>query len=291
MKLKLGDAAFHCVNYTIMIFLVLVTAYPMYYVIMASFSRPDLFIAHEGLLWRPIGFSTAGYRALFRNPMVVKGMMNTIMLVLAGVSVNLILTVFGAYVLSRRGLMFKKPITIFIILTMFLNGGMIPFFLTVKAYGLYNSFWAQIIPTAINTFNLLIMRTGFENVPESLEESAKIDGARPLTVLFRIILPLSKATIAVIILYYAVGYWNSWFNAMIFLKDRAKFPLQLILREILIQNDTNSMMTGADLSDKDSVGEIIKYAVIVFSTMPIICLYPFLQKYFVAGVMIGAVKG
>ena len=187
--------------------------------------------------------------------------------------------------------MFKKPITIFIILTMFLNGGMIPFFLTVKAYGLYNSFWAQIIPTAINTFNLLIMRTGFENVPESLEESAKIDGARPLTVLFRIILPLSKATIAVIILYYAVGYWNSWFNAMIFLKDRAKFPLQLILREILIQNDTNSMMTGADLSDKDSVGEIIKYAVIVFSTMPIICLYPFLQKYFVAGVMIGAVKG
>jgi putative aldouronate transport system permease protein len=180
---------------------------------------------------------------------------------------------------------------IMIVVTMYFNGGLIPFYLTVKALHLDNSYLALIFPVAINTFNLIIMRTSFASIPDSLEESARIDGASHFNILFRIIIPLSKATIAVMILYYSVGHWNSWFNAMIFIRKRELFPLQLILREILIQNDTSNMSIGVDAMDRESVAESIKYAIIIVATLPILTIYPFLQKYFVKGVMIGAVKG
>ena len=172
---------------------------------------------------------------------------------------------------------------------MFFSGGMIPFYFAVKNLGLDGSLWALIFPSAINTFNLIIMRVSFASIPDSLEESARMDGAGHLTMLFRIVLPVSKATLAVICLYYAVSHWNAWFHAMLFLNDREKYPLQLILREILIQNDTSSMVTES--AEQGYIGETIKYAVIVIATVPILCIYPFLQKYFAKGVMIGAVKG
>lgn len=180
---------------------------------------------------------------------------------------------------------------IMIIITMFFSGGMIPFYFSVRELGLEDSLWSLILPSAINTFNLIIMKTSFMSVPESLSESAWLDGAGHLTILFRIILPISMSTLAVIGLYYAVAHWNAWFNAMLFLKDRRKFPLQLIIREILIQNNMSEMADGADVAGKAFISETIKYAVIVIATLPILCVYPFIQKYFTKGVMIGAVKG
>ena len=178
-----------------------------------------------------------------------------------------------------------------IVLTMYFSGGLIPFFLTVRSLKLDNTLWALIIPTAISTFNMIIMRTAFASVPDSLEESAKLDGAGHIRILVKIMVPLVFPTIAVLILYYSVGHWNSWFNAMVFLRDRSKYPLQLILREILIQNSMENMTMGVEMDDKEMISETIKYAVIIVSTLPILCLYPFIQKYFVKGVMIGAVKG
>jgi len=177
-----------------------------------------------------------------------------------------------------------------IVVTMFFQGGLIPTYLLVSNLGLVDTPWAMIIPGAINTWNLIIMRTSFQAVPASLEESAKIDGANEWTIMWRIILPLSIPVMAVMVLFYAVGHWNAWFNAMIYLRDRNLYPLQLILREILITNSTDSMMTNASGVDKMPISETIKYATIMVATIPILVLYPFLQKYFVKGVMIGALK-
>lgn len=196
----------------------------------------------------------------------------------------------GAYGLSRQNVMWKNPIMFFIVFTMFFSGGLIPSYLLVTGLGMLDSLWALIIPGAVSAFNLIIMRTAFQGIPVSLEESAKLDGANDFTVLVRIILPLSLPVIAVMILFYGVGHWNSWFGALIYLRDRDLYPLQLVLREILITNSTDSMLTAAGPADKMPIGETIKYATIIVATVPILLLYPFLQKYFVKGVMIGAIK-
>jgi putative aldouronate transport system permease protein len=210
-------------------------------------------------------------------------------IVIVGTLINVILTSFGAYYLSRKGQTASKAVGLFILFTMFFSGGMIPVYLNVDSLGLANKIWAVIIPNAINTFYLFIMKTAFAGIPDSMEESAKLDGANHLTILFRIYMPLSKAVLAVMVLYYGVDHWNAWFNAMLYFRDRSLYPLQLILREILIANDMTQMV---NLSvDTEQIAETIKYAVIVVATMPILCLYPFLQKYFVKGVMIGAIKG
>ena len=203
----------------------------------------------------------------------------------------MILTLLGGYLLSRRNWMFQKVLALSVIFTMYFSGGLIPFYLTVRDLHLDNTLWSLIFPTAISTYNLIIMRTAFAAIPESLEESAKLDGASHYVILTKIMIPLVVPTIAVLVLYYGVGHWNAWFNAMIFLRDRSKYPLQLILREILIQNSLNDMTMGTGMEDREMIAETIKYAVIVVSTVPILCLYPFLQKYFVKGVMIGALKG
>ena len=193
-------------------------------------------------------------------------------------------------ILSRRDVLFKQFVTVAIIFTMYFSGGLIPTYFNVRDLGLYNSTWALILPVAINTFNLIIMRTGFEAVPVSLEESATLDGAGHFTILFRIILPLVLPTVAVMVLYYGVQHWNSWFNASIYLNESSKYPLQLVLRGILISNDTQQMTTGVDAGSTLAISETIKYAIIVISTVPILCIYPFLQKYFIKGAMVGAVK-
>jgi putative aldouronate transport system permease protein len=282
---------FNLCNIVFMLAIATVTLYPLLYVAFASFSDSHRLMAHEGLLLKPLGFDVGSYRMVFKNPMILRGYINTVIIVLLGVTVNIILSSVGAYFLSRKNVLWKNAIMIMIVVTMYFNGGLIPFYLTVKALHLDNSYLALIFPVAINTFNLIIMRTSFASIPDSLEESARIDGASHFNILFRIIIPLSKATIAVMILYYSVGHWNSWFNAMIFIRKRELFPLQLILREILIQNDTSNMSIGVDAMDRESVAESIKYAIIIVATLPILTIYPFLQKYFVKGVMIGAVKG
>lgn len=210
--------------------------------------------------------------------MILRGYMNTIFIVTVGTAINIILTAMGAYVLSCKGPMLRRPIMILIVITMYFSGGMIPFYFTVVNLGLENSIWSLILPSALNTFNLIVMRTSFEAVPESLKESAYLDGASDMKILFRIILPLTKATLAVLTLYYAIGHWNSWFNAVLFINDRAKYPLQLVLREILVQNDTSSMSSNVISEDQFAIGETIKYAVTVAATVPVLCIYPFCRS-------------
>ncbi|MFC5651186.1 carbohydrate ABC transporter permease [Paenibacillus solisilvae] len=290
IKRSLGEKSFDIFNVILMLLLCFITLYPFLYVLFASFSDPAEVAQHRGLLFAPRGFNLAAYTAVFDNPMIAKGYQNTLFYVLTGTAINLFMTSLGAYALSRRNLYFKNHIMFMIVITMVFSGGLIPSYLLIGNLGMLNTPWALLIPGAISTFNLIIMRTAFQAVPVSLEESAKIDGANDLTILFRVVIPLSMPVIAVMILWYAVGHWNSYFSALIYLRDRELYPLQLILREILITNSTDAMMTGASAGDKMPIGETIKYATIIVSTLPILCLYPFLQKYFVKGVMIGAIK-
>lgn len=299
---------FEIFNVLFMIALALICLYPMLYVIFASFSRPNDFIAHSGVLLRPLGFDTISYERAFSHPMILSGYANTLFVLVVGTLVSFLLTAIGAYFLSQKDILWQKIISFFIIFTMFFAGGLIPFYfavknfsfpipwfangdLTIKNIGIFNTLWALILPNAISTYNMIVLRTGFMSIPDSLIESAKLDGAGHMRILFGIVIPLAKASVAVIILYYGVGYWNSWFNASIFLSDNKLFPLQLVLRQILLINSESAMTSGVDLGDQMAVSETIKYAVIVIATLPILCIYPLLQKYFVSGVMIGAVKG
>jgi putative aldouronate transport system permease protein len=286
-----GRKFFNILNMGILFFVSLVALYPMLYVLFASLSDPDELMSFRGFLFKPLGFFAKGYVYVFNNRMITRGYLNTIFIIVAGVSLNIVLTSLGAYFMSRKGVMLRNAITMFILVTMYFNGGLIPFYLVVRNLGLRDSLFSLILPAAINTFNLIILRTAFAGIPDSMEESARIDGARHFTILFRIMLPLAKATIAVLVLYYGVYHWNSWFNAMLFINNKKLYPLQLALREIILQNQTNDLSVGVDYSDQKSVGEVIKYAAIVVSTVPILALYPFLQKYFVKGIIIGAVKG
>ncbi|PIH60300.1 carbohydrate ABC transporter permease [Paenibacillus sp. LK1] len=285
------DRIFTIFNYTFLILLVIVTLYPLLYVLFASLSDSAQLLANKGLLWKPVGFSLEAYKSVLANPGIATGFRNTLFILVFGVIVNLFMTALGAYVLSRKHVMWNKVFMFFIVFTMFFGGGLIPLYLVVKGVGLLDTLWSTILPFAISTFNLIIMRTSFMGIPDSLEESAKIDGANHFTILFRIIIPLSMPVIAVMILYYAVDKWNGWFYASVFIKSRELFPLQLVLREILIANSTESMSAGASAGDRFQIGETIKYATIMVATIPILCIYPFLQRFFVKGVMVGSLKG
>ncbi|GIP46238.1 ABC transporter permease [Paenibacillus sp. J45TS6] len=289
-KRSLGETVFSWFNTCFMLLLCFVTLYPFIYILFASLSNPTEMAQFRGMLFSPLGFSLDAYKAVLENPMVTTGYRNTLFYVIVGTAINLIMTTLGAYALSRRNVYFKNHIMFYIVITMVFSGGLIPSFLLVNNLGMLNTPWALLLPGAINSFNLIIMRTAFQGIPPSLEESARIDGANDWVIMVRIIIPLSMPVIAVMILWYAVGHWNSYFSALIYLRDRELFPLQLVLREILISNSTDSMMTGAATGDRTDIGITIKYATIIVSTLPILILYPFLQKYFVHGVMIGALK-
>lgn len=292
MKIKKskGERAFQVFNYAFLLLIMLVCLYPVWYVAVASFSNSNALTQHSGLLFRPIGFSIDAYKKVFQNPMIGKGYLNTLFILIIGVFLDLVMTSLGAYFLSRKRVMFKKPIMLFLVFTMFFSGGMIPFYINLKELHLTNTLWGLIIPFMITTSNLIILRTSFESIPESLIEAAQIDGAGHIRILTTIVLPLSKAMLAVMVLYYGVSIWNSWFWASAILRNREMYPLQIILREILLSNDTSSMTAGASATDTEAIGMTIKYATIMVATVPILCVYPFLQKYFTKGTMVGAVK-
>jgi len=285
-----GEVTFDAFNTFLMCGLVFLTLYPFLYVLFASFSTPTRLMQNNGMIFYPLGFQLDGYRMVFMNPMIVIGYLNTLFYVSFGTFLNLLMTTLGAYALSRRNTLLRRPISLLIVFTMFFSGGLIPLYLQVKSLGLLDTRWALFLPSIISAYNMIIMRTGFETIPASLEESARLDGANDLIICFMIVFPLSLPVVAVMTLYYAVGHWNAWFHAMIFLKSRDLYPLQLILREILVANVTSTMTTAVESGTKDAMGESIKYATIIIATLPIICVYPFLQKYFIKGIMIGAIK-
>lgn len=287
MRKSRTQKLFQVINVIVMLSISIACLYPVLYVIFASLSNPAQLMNVNGFMLHPAGFSLEAYKSIFSNNIIMNGYKNTLFILAVGTSINLIMTILAAYVLSSKNVYFKPLIMIMIIITMYFQGGLIPTYLNIKRLGLYNSIWSVILPFSINTFNLIIMRTYFMTIPDSLLESAEIDGAGDITKIIRIIIPLSKPVIAVMILYYGVQHWNSWFYATMYIQDKRILPLQVILREILLLNETDSM--GGD--NRLNLGETIKYATIVVVMLPILIIYPLLQKYFVNGIMIGAVKG
>ena len=291
-----GDRIFDAINYIFLGLFMFVCIYPLWHVLCGSISDPVLLNQHAGAILWPLGFSNGGYKNAFANPNIGLGFLNTLFYVGFGTVVRMVLTCIGAYVLSERNFMLRKPLTLMIVFTMYFTGGVIPDYLLVNALGLTNTRWALIVPLAITTWNMIILKTAFQSVPDALVESARLDGAGELTTLFHIILPVTKASLAVITMYYVVNEWNAWFKAAIYLPAKHDyFPLQLVLRELLI-NDAGS--SGTSLGEATGVSvetlllqKVTQYAVIVISTLPIIVVYPFAQKYFVKGVMMGSVKG
>ncbi|MDR0313282.1 MAG: carbohydrate ABC transporter permease [Treponema sp.] len=282
-----GENYFMIFNYVFLAFIGLLTLYPMFYVLVASFSDNFALMRHTGLLFAPKGFSVAAYQRVFGNPMVLLGYRNTLIILVAGVALAILMTSLGAYFLSRKNVFFKKPIMLAVVFTMFFQGGMIPAYLNFRDLGLINNLWGLILPGMISVYNMIIMRTSFQQIPESLTEAAYIDGAGHIQILFRIVLPLSQAIIAVMILYYGIGIWNAWFWASVLLTKRELLPLQVVLREILLQNSNLDVTLG---TDAEGISETIKYALIIVATVPVLCIYPFLQKYFAKGVMLGSIK-
>ena len=285
------ELSFDAINSFLMLALIVATLYPFLYVVFASLSVPSRLAGFQGFLLGPKGVSLSAYTRVIRNPMILIGYKNTLIYVVFGTTLNVFITSLGAYVLSRRRLFFKNYFTVMIVFTMFFGGGLIPLYLVVKNLNMIDTRWAMIIPSAISTWNLIIMRTGFYSVPYELEESAKMDGANDFFILFRIYLPLSLPVVAVMVLFYGVAHWNSFFDALIYLRNKRLYPLQLILREILILSSLQDMDTDLSAGDREPVGETIKYATIVVTILPIIMLYPLLQRYFVKGIRIGALKG
>lgn len=292
MKIKrnLAEKSFDAINSTAMLMLIVITVYPLLYVLFSSFSDAMKLMQHRGLLLWPLGIKLDAYKAVFEDKLIWSGYRNTIFLVVVGTSWNLLFTNLAAYFFTRKNVLLKNFIMALIVVTMFFSGGLIPFFLVVKGVGLMNSLWSLIIPSSVSATNIIILRTAFKNIPESLEEAAVLDGAKDLTLLFRIFIPLSIPTMAVITLWYGVGYWNSWFNASIFINKHELYPLQLVLRQILVENEMSNLLIQTNGDNKGQVAETIRHATVIIATVPILCIYPFLQKYFVKGVMIGALK-
>lgn len=292
IRLSSEDRIFDFVVNVIGVFIIIIVLYPLCFVLSASFSDPDRVLRGE-LILLPRGFTLEPYKMVFENPDIWQGYRNTIFYTVAGTIINITMTILAAYPLSRKDMPFRKILTLVIIFTMYFNGGLIPTYLLVRNLGMYNTVWAILIPAAISTYNLIVARTFFEqSIPEELYESAKLDGCSNIRMLFSIVMPLSSAILAVLVLYYGVAHWNSYFPALVYLRDEKLFPLQIILRDILLLGQTEQLGSNTvGMGEKIQMAEGIKYSVIVVSSVPILMLYPFLQKYFVKGVMIGAIKG
>ena len=286
---------FEIINTIILILVACICLAPIIHVIFASISDPTLLTQSTGLILWPLSdathsLTTKGYQIVFANNSLIKGYANTIFYVGVGTTISVFLTSLGAYCVSRKKTMWLKYLMIMITATMFFQGGLIPTYLVVKKCGMINTRWALLIPQAIMVFNLIIVRTSFISLPDSLEESAQLDGAGHITILIKIVMPLCKATLAVIALFYAVQKWNEYFFAMIYLTNRDLYPLQIILREILIESNQQSISYNTTAT-MDKYKTLVEYCTIVVATLPILCIYPFIQKYFVTGVMIGSIKG
>lgn len=294
MKVKKtsSDRIFDIFNYAFIIFITLCVAYPLYFVIIASFSDPTC-IANGEVLLLPKGFTLEGYVNTLKNEDVWLGYRNTIFYTLVGTTINISITLAAGYAMSRKDLKGRNIIMLFFAITMFFKGGMIPSYLLMKDLHILDTVWVMLLPGALSVWNMIIARTYFQtNLPDELLEASKVDGCSDFKFFFRIALPLAKAITAVLILYYAVGHWNSYFNALIYLSDRSKFPLQIFLREILIQSDlTLELMQNSNAQNAIDNTETMRYVVIIVSSIPALVMYQFVQKHFMKGVMVGAIKG
>ncbi|MPQ44419.1 carbohydrate ABC transporter permease [Clostridium tarantellae] len=288
-----SDKIFDITNYLVLLLILLAVLYPLYFIIIASFSDPNA-VARGDVWLFPVGFNVDGYKEIFKNNDIWMGYTNSIKYTIIGTFVNIILTVPAAFALSRKELVGRKVFMSLITFTMFFGGGLIPTYLLVSNLGLYDTMWALILPGAVSVFNLIVTRTYFvQNIPEELFEAAQVDGCSYFSFFVKIVIPVSKPIIAVMVLMYAVGHWNSYFNALIYIRDRNLYPLQVILRELLIQQEAAAGMAGDAISaaEQQRIADMLKYGIIIVSSLPVLCMYPFVQKYFVKGMMIGSVKG
>lgn len=290
-----GDVIFETIVVIILAILTLIILYPLYFVVIASFSDAKLVVAGE-VWWYPKGVTLENYMQCFTNGDLMLGYRNAFIILILGTATNLFLTILCAYPLSRHDLWGRNGIMIYCTIPMFFGGGLIPTYLMVtQTLGLKNSWWAVILVAGIATYNMIIMRTFFmTSIPFELQEAAQIDGCTPIGILLRIILPLSIPVICVIGLYYGVNHWNSYFSALVYLPDKNKWPLQLFLRQILVNNDISAVDGGAssdEMARRAMRAETIKYSIVILASIPMLIIYPFVQRYFVKGVMIGSVKG
>lgn len=284
-----GERLYTFVIYALLIVFCLMILIPLLHIISGSFSDPMALLKGEvGLL--PKGLTLSMYQTVFKDAEIWQGYWNTIVYTVVGTAISVVLTAFGAYPLSRKDFFGRNVFMGLFAFTMFFTGGMIPTYLLVKQLHMLNTMWSLVLPSAVSTYNLIIMRTFFQtSIPGELAESASLDGCNDLGIFFRIVIPLAAPIFAVMVLFYGVAQWNSWFPALLYVSDRSLYPLQMVLREVLIMSDISNM--AGSTGDVEVIGDGLKYATMVVATLPIMCLYPFLQKYFVKGVMIGAVKG
>lgn len=290
MKIKknMGDHAFNAITYIVMTFVLVVTLYPFWYVVVGSVSSMAHLIKNGFVLW-PDGLHLDAYEQVFRNDLVPVAYRNTLIVTLGGTALSMLLTILGGFVLSLKKLPGRVFFTFFFVFTMMFGGGLVPTFLVVSRLGMIDTLFALIVPGAISTYNMILMRNFFESVPESLYEAASIDGETLPGYVFHILLPLSGAAIATITLFYAVGYWNDYFSSIIYIRNYRLWPMQTVLRQVLQTAQMNNMMY--DDAKKGVAPETLKDAMIVVTMIPILCVYPFVQKHFVKGVMIGSIKG
>ena len=284
---------FDYLNDLVMFLILVLMIYPLYYCAIVSISN-GVAVTRGEVLWRPVGFDLTAYKVVFGNGQILRAYGNTLYYTALGTLINIAMTALCAYPLSRPQLKGRKAINFLLMLTMFVSGGMIPMYLQVKALGLLDTVWAIVLPGAISTYNMIIMRTFFYSIPQELNEAAQIDGASPFQTFLRIILPLSQTIMATLVLFYAVGHWNGYLSALLYLTDSRKMPLQMVIRKMVIDSDIASMTTAnaASSSAETLITESkLKYAIVMISILPMLVVYPFLQKYFVNGVMIGSVKG
>ncbi|WP_242879819.1 carbohydrate ABC transporter permease [Eisenbergiella tayi] len=290
MKKSIGEKAFDVLMYGCIGISILLILYPLYFILIASISDQNL-VANGRVFLIPKGIQFGGFKRVFENDLLLSGYRNTILYTALGTVVNMVLTIPAAYALSRKDFLPRRVLMFLFVFTMYFSGGLVPTYLLMKDLRLLNTIWVMIIPFAVNVTNLIIARSFFESsIPDELLEAAVMDGCSNTKFFLHIVLPLSKAILAVITLYYAVQHWNEYFNALIYLKDTALYPLQLVIRDILVMNQKASASASA-ASSAVQIAEQVKYAVILISTVPVMIFFPFVQKYFMKGVMIGAVKG
>ncbi|WP_409340571.1 carbohydrate ABC transporter permease [Paenibacillus sp. MBLB4367] len=293
-RISRQDRLFYLANDLFLLLILLVIIYPLVYVVSASFSSPNAVVS--GKVWLfPVDVSLAGYKAVFSNDSIMTGYANTLFYTVAGTIVSVFLTIAAAYPLARRDFKPRNLIMMIFAFTMFFGGGIIPTYILVKNLGILDTRWALILPQAMSIFNVIIARTYFQSTPSELLEAAQIDGCSDMRYLISVLLPLSKPIIAVLALFYSVSIWNSYFDALMYINRESLWPLTLVLRDILVANSINmSMMQNVDidtLSAKIGLSELLKYSLIIVSSVPLLVIYPFIQRYFVKGVMIGAIKG
>jgi len=287
VKFKFG--IFDIILYVILLGVVVSALYPFVYMIAVSLSGMVPVLKGEVYLW-PKQFNLRTYEAVFDNPAIGRSYLNTMLYTGLGTTISLLVTAAAAYALSKKQMMFHQGFMVMVVVTLFFSGGMIPTFLVVRSYHLMDTIWAMILPTTISSWNLIVMRTFFMAMPQEVEESGKIDGLTDIGIFFRLVLPLSKAVLATIGLFYGVSIWNNFFSALLYLRDADLFPLQIIVRNMVLQGNSN--LAGSNVGgDNMIVDEAIKYATIIVTTVPILMVYPFLQKYFAKGALIGSVKG